>query len=174
MILKNVLIKAASLVGADVNFDESGDEQTLFTECGKDAILRVGAEFADVRTKQKAVSTGGMIPYSALNKSVKRVIKVVTADGKQPFTEESDGIKVGFDGEAEVTYAYFAEPIGLLSEIDLPPRFGLNMLALGVAGEYCYRKGFYKEGEIYDKRFAAALANATRDAKSVTLGAVEI
>lgn len=174
MILKNVLIKAASLVGEDVDFDASGDEQTLFIECGKDAVLRVSGEFADVRIRQKAVSTGGLIPYSALNKNVKRVIKVVTNDGKQPFIEESDGIKVGFDGEADVTYAYYAEPTGLSSEIDLPPRFGLNMLALGVAGEYCYRKGFYKEGEIYDKRFAAALANATRDAKSVTLGAVEI
>jgi len=174
MILKNVLIKAATLVGADVDFTETGDEQTIFTECGKDAVLRVSGEFVDVKTKEKAVSVCGVIPYSALKKSVKRVIKVVYSDVKQPFVEENGGIKVGFDGEAEVTYAYYAEASGLTSEIDLPPRFGLSLLALGTAGEYCYRKGFYKEGEIYDKRCSAALDNVTRDIKSVTLGAVEL
>ena len=174
MTLKEVLKKASEFTKTELDFDVTGDEQSLMTDCGKETLLRLCGEFTDVKTAEKAVAINGKIVYSDFSRKVKRIFKVVHEEEKMPFHEERDGIKVNFDGEAEVTYSYFAAPANLNDEIDLPPKYNVTMLALGTAGEYCYRKGFYKEAETYDKRFSSAVENVTREVRSVNLRKVEI
>ena len=169
MTLRDIVSKAALMIGVIVDFSAQGEEQTLFTLAGKDLLLRVSGELADVRAKEKVYSNNGTIPYSALSKSVKRVISVKKDGVVKKFFETSAGVEVEEDGLYEVVYSYLIDNVNLASTVDLPPRFNVYVLATGTVSDYCLKKGLYAEGQLFDERFVKALKNATEDPKSLTV-----
>lgn len=169
MTLRDIVKKAALLIGANLDFSVEGYDQTLFILAGKDLLMRISGELCDVRAKEKAYAVGGVIPYTALSKSVKRIISVKKEGRATPFFETSAGIEVSEDGQYEVLYAYLIENADFLTDVDLPPKFNLYVLATGTVSDYCYKKGLYAEGKMFDERFVKALKNATEDAKNLVV-----
>ncbi len=173
MTIKEVAKEAAAMVGVNVDFTQTGDEQTTFEKCVTDTVARISDEFCDLKTTEEIDCDDGKIPYDAFTKKVKRIIKAVKNGKKIPFCEEPDCVKVKENGTLTITYAYHAEASSLSDKVPLPPVFSLNALAAGTAGEYCFRKGYYKEAEVFDGRFAKAIERFLRGVKSVTIKAVD-
>lgn len=172
MTLKSILEKTVSFLGITVDITQTGDEQTLLITCAKDLLMRLTGEMTDVRKRKEVIAENGVIPYSDVDEEYKRALRLTKGGRKKTFLETSTGLIVEEDGTYELTYAYFARPAALTQTVDLPPKFSVNVLALGTAGEYCYRKGLYKECETYDERFTSALNNLLATAKSITVKAV--
>ena len=173
MILKDIAEKTAEKLGITVDMSVSGDEQSLLTACAKEVLLRLTGEITDVQEKKKVVAENGIIAYANVDADYKRALRLMKKGKKATFRETSAGILVEEDGEYDLTYAYFVQPTALNGTVKLPPKFSVNVLALGAAGEYCYRKGLYKECETYDDRFTSALKSLLSTTKSVTLKAVD-
>ena len=173
MTLKKILEKAALLCGVSVDFTETGTEQSLFLNAARDVLMRLSGEYCTLKHTETLSATGGAIPYSSFTKTVKRVLSVQKNGEKAEYEEESAGVRVDADGAYEVTYAYLVDAPDFLHDVDVPPRYNLYLLALGVAGEYCYFKGMYEEGRRYEERFLTALNNVSEH-KSVTLKAVRL
>ena len=169
MTLKDIAEKTLAFLGVNADMDQTGDEQTFVTGCVKDALMRLTGEIVDVRTKKKVVAENGHIPYSSVDADFKRAFSLKKNGKRFSFTESADGLETEEDGEYEVAYAYFVRPATLTSVVALPPKYSVNVLALGAAGEYCYRKGMYKESEVYDDRFLTAVTALDRVAKDVTV-----
>lgn len=169
MTLKDIVKKTALLIGADVDFSEEGEDQILFILAGQDLLMRISGELADLKAKQTLRAENGVIPFSAFEKSVKRVISVKKDGVSKKFFETKEGVKVKEDGEYDVLYAYLIENADFLTEIDLPRKYNLYLLATGTVSDYCYKKGLYAEGKLFDERFIRALKNATEDKKSVVV-----
>ena len=49
MTLKDIVKKAALLIGADVDFSEEGEDQILFILSGQDLLMRISGELADLK-----------------------------------------------------------------------------------------------------------------------------
>ena len=99
-------------------------------------------------------------------------IAVVKRNGQAvKFNEYSTFFTVDKDGEYEVKYNYFPT-IEDGIELDLPPRFTTHILGLGIAGEYCFRKGLIDEAEDFRRRFLTALTNVTNTKKSYKIKVV--
>lgn len=162
MTLRNIMEKAAVLLGINVDFDNAGEEENFLIECGKETLSALTGEYTDIKTTEKVASSNKRIYYYSLTNDVKRVIYVESRGNKIRFKEFSDFITVPADGEYDVVYSYNLKLRSITSEIELPPRFSVNILAVGVAGEYCFRKGYYNEAEAYGKRYESALKNILR------------
>ena len=173
MTIKDVAKKAAEMVGASVDFTQTGDEQAAFTKCALIAIARISDEFCDLKTTEEATCYDGKIAYDKFNRKVKRIVKIVRNGRKIAYFEEPDFVRVKEDGAVTVTYAYHAEASSLADDVPLPPKFSLAALAAGTAGEYCFRQGSYKEAEVFDGRFGKAIERILGDVRSVTIKAVE-
>lgn len=167
MTLRNILEKAAVLLGITVDFDNVGEEEKLFIECGKEVLSVLTGEYTDIKTTEKVSSSDRKIYYSSLVKDVKRIIYVEYRGEKVKFKEYAKFITVPADGEYDVIYSYNLTFKKITNDIELPPRFSVNILAAGVAGEYCFRKGFYSEAEAYGKRYESALKNILRPSGAV-------
>ena len=173
MTLKDIAEKTVSFLGISLDFSVTGEEQTFVTNCVKDVLMRLTGEIADVYKKKNVVTADGVIPFASIDADYKRTLSV-TKNGKRVFfAETAEGLRVGERGTYEVTYAYFVRPATLTSRVDLLPKYSVHVLALGAAGEYCYRKGAYKESETYDERFLAAVRTLEKTVRNVTWKAVE-
>ena len=172
MTLKDIAEKTVSFLGITLDFSQTGEEQTFVTTCVKDVLMRLTGEMVDVWKKKSVATSTGSIPFSSVDADYKRALSVSKNGKKVSFGETSAGLQVGESGTYDVTYAYFVRPATLLATIDLLPKYSVHVLALGAAGEYCYRKGLYKESETYDERFLAAVRTLEKVVKNVTLKAV--
>lgn len=170
MTLKDVLEKSAALLGLTVDFDIGGDTENQLTDCGKEVLSVLTGEYTDIKTTEKTVACDNKIYYTALANDVKRIIKIEKNGTRVKFNEEAQYVTVPENVEYTVTYAYNLRVPYVTSQINLPPKFSKNILAVAVAGEFCFRKGHYTEAEAYSNRYETALKNVLRPAKSVYIG----
>lgn len=174
MTLKNIVEKAASYAGVTLNVEEESPERALFVSCAKEVLLRVSGEMTDIRKKKSIVLSGGQIAYAQIDGNYKRAIRLTKNGEVVPFVETDSALTSEEDGEYVLTYARYVSPATLTEEIALPPKFSLSVLASGTASEYCYRKGFYKESELYDKRFVKGMEHLLSGVKTIRLKAVNV
>lgn len=170
MTLKDVLEKSAMLLGLTVDFDSVGETEAQLSDCGKEVLSVLTGEYTDIKTTEKAVASDNKIYYTALSNDVKRIIKVERNGKSVKFNEEAQYFTVPENVEYTVTYAYNLRITALNSQIALPPKFSKNILAVAVAGEYCFKKGHYSEAEAYSNRYETALKNILRPSRSIYIG----
>lgn len=170
MILKDVLQKTAELLGVTATFGETlTDDEKLLVKCGDSVIAELVEECIDVKTSEKLYAFDKEILYSSFSKKVKSIISAVYDGKKVPFTEYADRMTLPLSGEYEIRYNFTLGDLALTSELCLPPKYTANVLAAGVAGEFCRRKGLYTESEAYSARYAGAIKNLSYSARKVTL-----
>ena len=171
MTLLEIKQQAASLLGISTNFNATTVETVAIDKCAKIIINEVSEQYVDVKHVEKVFAYGGKIYYKDLSKKVKSIAVVKYNDKAVKFNEYAMFFTVEKEGEYEVKYNYVPiveEDI----ELDFPPRFTTNILALGVAGEYCFRKGLIDEAEDFRKRFFIGLNNVTNTKKSYKIKVV--
>ena len=173
MTVREIAEKACDIVGLNINMSVSGDEQTFLVDCTKHVLLRLSSELTDIKKKKTITVENGIALYSDIDANYKRGIRLMKNGESVKFDETSEGLVTDKDGEYELTYAVYIKVTSAISTVNLQPKYGVMMLAEGVAGEYCHRKGMYKECEEYDRRFVTALENTEKQTKTYTVKAVE-
>ena len=173
MTLQNILEKATELLNIDVDFSQSGEEQTLLIGCGREVLNRLVEEYVDIKNEKSITTIDKTISYASLGSilnPVKRVISVSKDGEKRKFTEFKTYIKVAEDGYYDVVYSELMPSLNLSSTIILPPKYTVSILSCGVASAYCLRKGLLDEAQIYETRFINALNNLTQPVRSIVIG----
>lgn len=169
MNLRQILEKATENLSLSIDLTEPNSENALLISCGNAIISQLVEEYIDVKKVETVISVDKKIPYAELKESVKNVY-AIKANGKSvKFHEYADHIAVDKDATYEITYSYVLGEKGLDDVIVIPPKYTVNILAVGVAGEYAYRKGFLEEGRELRTRYLIALKNLEKTAKSVRL-----
>ncbi len=171
MTTKNILEKAASLLELTVNFTTVNATSARFLSCGELILNELTSQYTDLK-KTETVFQEGEVLYSSLSKGpVLRILSVKQNGRKVKFREGTTSFEVSCKGQAEVTYSYCIKDVTLTTNIELPPRFTDDLLALGVAAEYCYRTGFNDGAQKYGERYTTALQNVVGCKKTVVLSA---
>ncbi len=163
MILKDILVKAAEIIGdGDIDFDQPEAKTEKLISCGKMIYAELCEEYVHLKHKEKLYVTDGRIYYSDFSKDVKDVMKIKKHETVVPFTLYPLFLAADVEGEVEVSYVYHPEEPTLEDELDLPPAFTPAVLAVGVASEYFYRSGLIDEAVFYKNRYDNSLLNLTR------------
>lgn len=170
MTLRNILEKTAEMLGITADFDAGGDTETLLEKCGRDVLCQLAEEYAEIKTEENFTATDLRIAYSAASKPLKRIISVSKDGEKRKFCEFNNYAAVPENGVYTVVYSFLVKPAAISKVVDLPPKYTLNILAAGAAGEFCFRKGLFKEAESYRGRYIEALENADRCVKDIVTG----
>ncbi|MBO5304485.1 MAG: hypothetical protein J6A99_02290 [Clostridia bacterium] len=171
MTLLDIKKHAALLLGISTNFTTPTVENLAIDTCAKIIVEEVSEQYVDVKHIEKAFARSGKIFYNDLSKKVKSIAVVKRNGQAVKFNEYSTFFTVDKDGEYEVKYNYFPT-IEDGIELDIPPRFTTHILGLGIAGEYCFRKGLIDEAEDFRRRFLTALTNVTNTKKSYKIKVV--
>ena len=171
MTLLEIKKQAALLLGISTNFTTPTVENMAIDKCAKIIVEEVSEQYVDVKHIEKVFAHSGKIFYNDLSKKVKSIAVVKRNGQAVKFNEYSTFFTVDKDGEYEVKYNYFPYVEDGI-ELDFPPRFTTHILGLGIAGEYCFRKGLIDEAEDFRRRFLTALTNVTNTKKSYKIKVV--
>jgi hypothetical protein len=117
----------------------------------------IALDYLPLTAEQTMESSSGKIVYTAFLRTPVSITSVTDAYGNRlPYTIYPTYLRTE-EGTAVVTYSYAPVTKSLSSESEFVARASKNMLAFGVAGEYCLTKGLYEEAIVWDKKFRDAL-----------------
>jgi hypothetical protein len=168
MKVREILSQAAFLLGKeelDAFFagDESLTEGALAGEA--DTLLRcynmveneIALDYLPLVTEQNMDASTGKVMYTSFLRTPVSITGVTDVYGeKLPYTIFPTYLQTR-KGLAVVTYSYSPVEKMLSDESEFAARASKNLLAFGVAGEYCLLKGLYEEAVVWDKKYRDAL-----------------
>jgi hypothetical protein len=169
MKVREILSQAAFLLGKQELSDFfSGTETEATTtqlQQEADAFLRcynmveneVALDYLPLTTEQRLETESGKLVYTAFLRTPVSIVSVTDRYGNRlPYTVYPAYLRTK-QGTAVVTYSYAPTSKTLSGESEFVARVSQNLLAFGVAGEYCLTKGMYEEAVVWDKKFRDAL-----------------
>jgi hypothetical protein len=168
MKVREILSQAAFLLGKE-ELDEffAGNDTSAESALQQDAetFLRcynmveneIALDYLPLTTEQTMDASAGKVMYTAFLRTPVSITGVTDVYGnKLPYTIFPTYLQTA-KGRVAVTYSYAPTEKVLSSESEFVARASKNLLAFGVAGEYCLMKGLYEEAVVWDKKFRDAL-----------------
>ena len=111
----------------------------------------------------------GSIFYTSLTRKPVRILGIKDGDGTSlKYRIFPEYIKTEC-GEICVRYTYIPEEKLLLDSSDYKLQASENLLAYGIAVEYCLARGRFEEASIWEKKYKQALKSAYKSNPSVVL-----
>ncbi len=163
MIIKDILRKAIEIICDDeIDLDSLSKKRDKILSCGQMILSELTEEFVHLRECEKMSVTDGRIYYTEFDKNVKDIIGIYKNGVKVDFAIYPLYVECDATGIVEVKYVYHLDEIDMDSEINLPPMYTKNLIAIGIASEYFYRSGLIDEGIFYKNRYDNALTNISR------------
>ncbi|MGI6213414.1 MAG: hypothetical protein ACOYIQ_02535 [Christensenellales bacterium] len=175
MTLRETLEKVKEIIGESFDLDEQGVKRDRLMASGISVYDELTCDYVHLKAEESVEFIDGICPFSAFSNKVKDILSV-KRQGK-PINFEMYPLFVrceGLSGEAEVKYYYLPPEPEADSELILPPRFSVHMLANGIAAEYFYRSGMPDEAAYYRNRYEYSLNNAQARLRNLTLKADRI
>lgn len=130
------------------------DDAERMEQCVRRTAAEVAAEYFPVVATEVVSFTGGEAAFSVLAYAPVKVYAVTRGGKREPFTVGGDRICAGFEGEAEVEYAFIPPDTDPLI---CHPAVTARTLAYGAAAEYCLLNGLYDDAAVWDKRYRDSL-----------------
>ena len=183
MVVKDVLrsaivfVNKSELLGLN-SFDSASEtaptvsqqaDIDLFVQCFNYVYKEIASSYFPLLEKQKVVFTDNKFYYKDLAKQIVFVKKISKSGQKLKYYQYPQYIECETDS-AEIVYAYLPNDFSLTDEVNL---FGGKVLgqvmAYGVAREYCLIMGNYSDADIWEARFKNSLESIASKKRSVVI-----
>lgn len=127
----------------------------LFTRLSNLVISELAASYIPMRKEETLTAESGIVKYSSLKENPLVILGVYDSYGnKTPFTQFPEYMRV-CGGRVTVVYAYSPSNAGIDEEIGYNERdVSAEVIALGVAAEYCVTQGRIEEAVTFRKRYS--------------------
>lgn len=165
--VSEVISAAAQLVGREdlasaIRGTQANDEIDLLVKCFNLVESDIALCCLPLKLRESFSPAEGKVAFSAFAKPPIDILSVTLPSGMGiPFELFPDEIQVSEDARSIlVTYAYAPFEKEKNGECELPERFTLHTLALGVAAEFLLAHGLYAEAERFEERYREALPPA--------------
>ena len=183
MVVKDVLrsavlfVNKAELLGLNA-FDEASEtaptisqqaDIDLFVQCFNYVYKEIASGYFPLLEKEKVVFKDNKFYFKDLSKQIIFVKKISKGNKKLKFYLYPEYIECETDS-AEIVYAYLPNDFVLTDEVNL---FGGKVLsqvmAYGVAREYCLIMGNYSDADVWENRFKNSLENIASKKMNVVI-----
>ncbi|MDR1905819.1 MAG: hypothetical protein LBQ27_02745 [Clostridiales bacterium] len=169
MLIKNVLKKAAAMLGLNIDLDaanaETDKDIKSLIQCADIVNNEIFTDyFPLLREEEVYFNSAGYAETAALGKKLLRVLSLKYAGVNIKYTIFPGRIYVNGARNAFLTmrYAHAPETVtGLNYDTESDVGITERIFALGVAGEYCLINGMIDESRIFDKRYKDSLLGMT-------------
>ncbi|MDR3263480.1 MAG: hypothetical protein LBT30_04140 [Clostridiales bacterium] len=166
MLIRNILKKAAAMLGEDIDFDTVTDGAADFLQCADTVYNEITSEYFPLLFEEDIYfDYDGRAAMSGFSKKMLYAVSVKFSGANVKYAVFPSDIYAESMRSVYLTvrYAYVPAPIesaDYITESD----FGITerTFALGVACEYCLMKGMFNESLVYDKRYKDSLKSAAR------------
>lgn len=126
----------------------------------------VALNYLPLVIEEEVSSDSGIIGYSALTNPVVSVLSVHDEyDNKISFGVFSEYLKTS-PGTLKIRYTYAPTNKGFSEYAEAESSVDKRLLAYGICGEYCIKKGRYDEAELWEKKYKDALTKAYRTSQN--------
>ena len=170
MTLNEVIKRAASIIGLELDFDYEAPSPALtkLIDAANMIYSELILEHVPLKTKETASVSGGKCFYGELSKNVREILSVRHSGNKIKFNMYPTyfALSDDFDGEVEVEYLFHLGELKAEDQLILPPQFTVHVIAMGVVSEFYFRTGMVDEATFYKSRYDNAVTNLTRSIKS--------
>lgn len=141
---------------------------SLLLSCVNLTLSEAAAEYLPLVSRQKVTVLEGKIPYSAFEKDIVTLLRVMDKGGNRlRYRYRPDYIEVDNMGECDAVYSYRPSYKGFLEEAEKgSSALTARIVAYGAAAEYCLITGRYEEAVTWDKRYKEGLANCCKNKNS--------
>lgn len=170
MKMKDVLLKAAAILGFEGDGTGTTKEEKKLLDCANTVYEELTTEYVPLKDRATVAFEGGRCYYDSFPKTVRDIVAVYIRGTKTPFQMYPQYLYAeGADDLAEVLYLYRDGKKDVEDELNLPPQFSASVAAAGACAEYCYRTGLIDEGIFYKNRYDQSVYNLTKTMKRATL-----
>ncbi|MBR2341821.1 MAG: hypothetical protein IKA72_05385 [Clostridia bacterium] len=170
MTVKEVVILASELLGisSDVKAFLGGDASVGEVETAN--LLRafnlveheLALDYFPLFCEETLDVDSGRLYYKDLSRAAVRISSVARENGEKiPHRIFSEYMQIEA-GRAVVKYAYTPAIKDIDGESDFLIGVSANLMALGLAAEYCFMNGLYAEAEAWDKKYRTEITSAYR------------
>ena len=175
MTVKEVVLFAADLLGlgegvrSSIDGGSADEEVAMLTKAVNLVENELAIEYFPLYCEETLEVEAGRLYYRDLARSAVRILSVRSSDGgKIAYKIFSDYMRVD-SGSVIVKYAYMPATKAINDTLDFGLGVSVQMLALGVAAEYCFMNGLYGEAEAWNKKYRAEITSSyrSRPAKSI-------
>jgi hypothetical protein len=142
-------------------------EPAIFTslvKCGNLIYRDIATDYMPLIHTEKIKTADGKINYASFSKTPLRVLSVKAGGVKAGFKAYPGYILLDNSGEAEITYSFFPPEKAAQEELEAMAGITPQMIAQGIAAEYCLITGLYEKSVLYQERFKESLRALTADA----------
>ncbi len=143
--------------------DETGREDTqILLTCFNIVENELALDYLPLKAETVVQSETGIIEYSAMPKSVVRVLKVQDEWGNDvPFKIYPEYLQAQ-SGTFKIIYAYTPDKKELGEESDFSLFASVRLFAYGMAAEYSLMKGLFAESAVWEKKYKDVLKRTYR------------
>jgi hypothetical protein len=170
MLLKNVLKKAAVMVGLDIDFDDENAAQDrdvdLLVKCAAVVFGEIAAEYLPFICEEDIpFAAGDGAFYANFSHPPVNIVSVKSAGVNVGYAVFPDRVVVKGAAGNSLTFRYVYSPPEVFeidSDLTVNPALTERTAALGIAAEYALVNGMFNESILYDRRYKDSLRNAVR------------
>ena len=177
----NVIKSASMMLSVEElkNFPEIQDDEMsnnlsdLMLYCLNEVIAELSCNYFPLVVEEEVELTDGCVYYQDLEKPVVRIYAVKDSEQKTlPYQKFSDHLRV-YNNLEKVIVRHSIMPQKITSEMteikDINVEVTEQMLALGVATEFCLCRGKLTQATIFDQKFKDAIESAKMPKKYMYL-----
>ena len=172
MLFREVLEKVKSIINeCDIDLDLEGEKQKRLIESGKSVYEELLTEYTNLKMTEEVELISNIFFFNDLSKKVKDILNITQNGKSYDFEMYPLYVKCSAKGKVVIKYYYLPEEPDLDTELLLPPKFTLYMLANGIASEYFYRGGLVDAASYYRHKFDYSLSNISTRQRNLSIKA---
>lgn len=166
----NVAAKAAKILNVSIDMtDATAATTTLISDCIGFIYNELVTQYAPLVKESDVSFTDGKALYTAFPDTILKVLSVSDGARCVPFEARYDCVHIEGSGTFKVKYAFLPSAPSAGGTSPLSSAITDDIVALGVASEYCMRNTDVESALFYKNRYEVGLANAVRKNKSFCL-----
>ena len=171
MSVKNIVLLAAELVGVKEAVQEYLDGgNSAQGQRAVDGLLgcylhvetELAMDYFPVLCEERVTAENGEIRYESLGRRVARVLALLDKDGNEPTKKIIPASLCVKSGTYTLRYAALPREKAIGDEAECGVGVSEQLMAYGIAAEYCLLKGLYEEHAAWEKKYKHAVASTYR------------
>ncbi len=171
MSVKNIVLLAAELVGvkeaaqAYLDGGDSAQGQRAvdgLLGCYQHVETELAMDYFPIVYEEKVAAVNGEIRYEALARRVARVLALLDKDGNKEAMKIFPACLCVKSGAYTLRYAALPSEKTIDDEAECGVGVSEQLMAYGIAAEYCLLKGLYEEHAAWEKKYKHAIASSYR------------
>ncbi|MGN0795897.1 MAG: hypothetical protein ACI4MT_02945 [Christensenellales bacterium] len=132
--------------------DEQIRLRDRLVDCLNFVIREVATNYIHFEITEKVKFLNGEVFCTDLAETYMKAVRLERNGRQETFVTCSDRIKANFDGDADLTYRYIPQAVGLYHSLD-DYRLKIDFLVNGVLSYYYFSCGMYDLSEHFEKKF---------------------